>query len=310
MLTAFTVDAHPTPAGTGKCCSGHREGAKCDKCVSGYYGSTCKQCPGFVDHSKEGKQSTVCSGHGQCDQGINGNGTCACENGYYSSDCHKCQNTYCPKSCSGHGECNCGVALKAPACDCVNGFGGDTLQGYDDSCSTCTRGYSTESNCTQCSSGWYGGNSDNIGDHTLRCQECACAAQYCDDGNNGTGKCRPPLPPTTPSPSGGNGRVPSEPIVSIVASLCGVFVIGLVVFFVGRSKNKSNKPNENTMNEALLRNSSTPAVNNNSLNTTPDGGRGGGYNGFNVLPPDQKLVNDDANEESLEERLARMANEI
>ena len=36
---------HPFP---GKCCDGHREGTECQKCVSGYYGSTCKACPGFV----------------------------------------------------------------------------------------------------------------------------------------------------------------------------------------------------------------------------------------------------------------------
>ena len=93
------------PIGDGTCCPEHRQGKACDQCVSGFYGVNCSACPGFVDRTDQGLPSIVCLGHGTCDAGIYGNGTCACQQGYYGDDCGLCDSTFCEASCSGHGQC-------------------------------------------------------------------------------------------------------------------------------------------------------------------------------------------------------------
>ena len=93
----------------------------------------------------------MCSGHGKCSQGLIGYGNCTCQSGFSGDECNECDNSYCPMHCSGHGTCNCNVGGVAPACACVNGFGGETIQGNDLACSKCTRGFSALSNCTDCS---------------------------------------------------------------------------------------------------------------------------------------------------------------
>lgn len=50
-------------------------GAICDTCVAGAYGPTCREvCPGGVGNP--------CTGHGVCDSGLNGTGTCTCADGW------------------------------------------------------------------------------------------------------------------------------------------------------------------------------------------------------------------------------------
>ena len=98
ILLEFFCALHDSPGS-----SGHREGSTCEDCVSGYYGQTCTECPGFVDRTKQGLASQVCSGHGKCDQGIGGKGNCTCENGFYGIACATCRDSYCPMGCSGHG---------------------------------------------------------------------------------------------------------------------------------------------------------------------------------------------------------------
>ena len=292
---------------SGKCCNGHREGTECQRCVTGYFGSSCKACPGSVDRSKDGLPSITCSGHGQCSEGLTGNGTCLCQAGFGGNDCSMCDNSYCPMHCSGHGECDCSASGSIPECGCENGWGGDTLEGNDDACRRCTRGFSAQSNCTDCSSGWYGGIEHR---DRLECHECACDSQYCDDGNNGTGRCtNPPTPGSAPGPSGGGGNVP---IVAIVSATCGLFFIGLVVYFVGQAKKRSRarehqKHFQNaTINDPLIQPKQNISAQSNDM------GPPGGYGGFDVLPADQQMSKEDeafGSGETLEERLARMAAE-
>uniref|UniRef100_A0AAV2IUI2 Stabilin 2 n=1 Tax=Knipowitschia caucasica TaxID=637954 RepID=A0AAV2IUI2_KNICA len=72
-------------------------------CCSGFYGRECGPCPGG--------HATPCSGHGQCLDGLSGNGTCICEKNFGGSRCHYCfSDKYgpnCDKKCPCvHGQCD------------------------------------------------------------------------------------------------------------------------------------------------------------------------------------------------------------
>ncbi|XP_066561323.1 stabilin-2 isoform X2 [Amia ocellicauda] len=73
-------------------------------CCKGFYGPDCSPCPGGF--------ANPCSGHGQCMEGIGGNGTCFCEKNFKGSRCQYCSdpNKYgpnCDKTCPCvHGECD------------------------------------------------------------------------------------------------------------------------------------------------------------------------------------------------------------
>ncbi|XP_070411388.1 stabilin-2 isoform X2 [Nothobranchius furzeri] len=70
-------------------------------CCKGFYGPDCMPCPGGFQ--------TPCSGHGQCLEGIEGNGSCICEPNFRGSYCQYCSssNKYGP---------NCDKT-----CPCING---------------------------------------------------------------------------------------------------------------------------------------------------------------------------------------------
>uniref|UniRef100_A0A667ZJM3 Stabilin 2 n=1 Tax=Myripristis murdjan TaxID=586833 RepID=A0A667ZJM3_9TELE len=78
--------------------------AQTPACCRGFYGPECSMCPGGFQ--------TPCSGHGQCMEGIEGNGTCICEPNFRGSRCQYCSspNKYgpnCDKTCTCiHGQCD------------------------------------------------------------------------------------------------------------------------------------------------------------------------------------------------------------
>ncbi|MED6292580.1 hypothetical protein CHARACLAT_001866, partial [Characodon lateralis] len=73
-------------------------------CCKGFYGPDCTPCPGGFQ--------TPCSGHGQCMEGIGGNGSCICEPNFSGSRCQYCSasNKYgpnCDRTCPCvHGQCD------------------------------------------------------------------------------------------------------------------------------------------------------------------------------------------------------------
>ncbi|KAM3587343.1 uncharacterized protein V6R79_002629 [Siganus canaliculatus] len=73
-------------------------------CCSGFYGPDCSPCPGGYH--------TPCSGHGQCQEGLGGNGSCICHTNFGGSRCQYCSssNKYgpnCDKTCPCiHGQCD------------------------------------------------------------------------------------------------------------------------------------------------------------------------------------------------------------
>uniref|UniRef100_A0AC11BK35 Stabilin 2 n=1 Tax=Ovis aries TaxID=9940 RepID=A0AC11BK35_SHEEP len=69
---------------------------KIPKCCKGFYGPDCNQCPGGF--------SNPCSGNGQCADGLDGNGTCVCQDGFRGSWCQFCSDPSkygprCDKTC-------------------------------------------------------------------------------------------------------------------------------------------------------------------------------------------------------------------
>ncbi|XP_029351188.1 stabilin-2 isoform X1 [Echeneis naucrates] len=73
-------------------------------CCKGFYGPDCAPCPGGYQ--------TPCSGHGQCVEGIGGNGSCICDPNFRGSRCQYCSSSKkygpnCDKTCLCiHGQCD------------------------------------------------------------------------------------------------------------------------------------------------------------------------------------------------------------
>uniref|UniRef100_A0A8P4K5U1 Stabilin 2 n=1 Tax=Dicentrarchus labrax TaxID=13489 RepID=A0A8P4K5U1_DICLA len=73
-------------------------------CCKGFYGPDCSPCPGGYQ--------TPCSGHGQCLEGIGGNGSCICESKFRGSRCQYCSSSdrygpNCDRTCPCiHGQCD------------------------------------------------------------------------------------------------------------------------------------------------------------------------------------------------------------
>ncbi|XP_045349022.1 stabilin-1 isoform X1 [Leopardus geoffroyi] len=94
-------------------------------CCPGYWGSQCYECPGGAE--------TPCNGRGTCLDGIDGNGTCVCQENFSGSSCQECQDPSrfgpnCQSVCScvhgvcshgplGDGSCLCFAGYTGPRCD-------------------------------------------------------------------------------------------------------------------------------------------------------------------------------------------------
>jgi hypothetical protein len=112
----------------------------------------------------------MCSGHGQCDDGISGSGKCACNSGWYGDHCGWSNQL----SCNGHGQvdasngkCNCDIGF-TPSGNYNPLSSATTVQ-----CNNCTSGYYGP-NCVQCDGQTclYGGTCDLTG-----AKRCICTGQ-------------------------------------------------------------------------------------------------------------------------------------
>uniref|UniRef100_A0A8C8EX57 Stabilin 2 n=1 Tax=Oncorhynchus tshawytscha TaxID=74940 RepID=A0A8C8EX57_ONCTS len=103
-------------------------------CCKGFYGPDCTPCPGGFN--------TPCSRHGQCSEGIEGNGTCVCETNFKGSRCHYCSNPNkygpaCDKTC----DCIHGVCDNRPEAEgrckvdsCQQGYTGQYCERHTQAC--------------------------------------------------------------------------------------------------------------------------------------------------------------------------------
>ena len=149
---------------TGVCTDGECVGA----CAPGRFGADCAECPGGAD--------TPCSDNGSCDEGLDGDGACTCDEGFVGDACDACvDNRFgadcaeCPGGvddpCSGLGVCNDGIGGTG-LCDCDAGRGGDA--------------------CEECAAGFFGAD----------CERCPGPAGSpcngngaCSEGVDGDGSC-------------------------------------------------------------------------------------------------------------------------
>ncbi|XP_053576998.1 stabilin-1 [Bombina bombina] len=110
------------------------------QCCKGFWGSNCNECPGGSENP--------CTGHGACFDGINGNGTCVCNDGFSGDACEDCSddNLYGPNCSSAcdckHGVCNNGITGDG-SCICTAGFTGPQCDQEDPPCKTLNCGYSS-----------------------------------------------------------------------------------------------------------------------------------------------------------------------
>ncbi|TNF37789.1 MAG: DUF4215 domain-containing protein [Deltaproteobacteria bacterium] len=101
--SAISTD-HGLPTGIDT--NGFRRYQIVDACAPGWFGAACdQQCAGF-DGSDPG---TICGGNGQCNDGLNGDGTCTCQAGWYLA-------SSAPFICD-HTVCGDGVTAGAEGCD-------------------------------------------------------------------------------------------------------------------------------------------------------------------------------------------------
>lgn len=91
------------------------------QCCPGHWGPDCMECPGGA--------KSPCNGHGSCADGMEGNGTCSCQDPFGGTACETCtsDNLYGP-NCSSecncvHGVCNSGL-MGNGTCECYSAYTG------------------------------------------------------------------------------------------------------------------------------------------------------------------------------------------
>ncbi|XP_008407077.1 stabilin-1 isoform X1 [Poecilia reticulata] len=93
------------------------------KCCKNHYGRDCQVCAGGVENP--------CSGHGDCNDGISGSGTCKCQQGFTGNACEHCKSGYYGENCTAcrcvNGRCMDGVAGSG-GCICPLTWAGDRCQ--------------------------------------------------------------------------------------------------------------------------------------------------------------------------------------
>ncbi len=107
----------PFPTWSGNTCGCLKEttDAKCSSCADGYFGEECNNCPG-------GGGISQCSMHGECNDGIDGTGTCSCDidikpNGLGGWGGEQCSNCF---SSDFYGD-RCSVCPSTIAVQCGDG---------------------------------------------------------------------------------------------------------------------------------------------------------------------------------------------
>jgi hypothetical protein len=157
----------------------------CD-CYPGFFGASCNSvCPTNQDITAVTQSNgyinpdlvdvlKLCSGHGVCDEGASGSGSCICAAYYATADCHVacprdsitnlvCSNNgTCNDGASGDGKCACrspryGADCSKRLCGAKQCWNGDCI---DDARCACKydslNGYWTGTNCDKCAAGYSG----------------------------------------------------------------------------------------------------------------------------------------------------------
>lgn len=198
------------PGDTGCTCDTEWQGDRCDECAAGYYGSNCENSCGYCgEHADciDGRDGTglclchegwaaetegglcdsmcadefwgpecdktcgVCGVHGECLDGMNGDGSCDCDVGWAGDECDECAPGYFGFDCGGF----CGACPAHSECD-------DGLHGLGCVCTGTWKQEAPNAACDDCQPLHYGPT----------CAPCPvdCGVHgTCEDGVFGSGVC-------------------------------------------------------------------------------------------------------------------------
>ncbi|KAH8098674.1 hypothetical protein JL720_1634 [Aureococcus anophagefferens] len=154
---------------------------QCGECQAGFYGKTCEPCPQGGNEDRNAPRLTDTCGiagsgrsRGSCDDGIRGDGTCACFGDVFSGS--GCTNGTCPAGTVENATFD-GYYNNAACTPCDAGT--FSAEG-DDECTKCASGkFSAEraSECAICSAGSYSGPGANV------CSSCAIRTYQDETGS-------------------------------------------------------------------------------------------------------------------------------
>ena len=160
---------------------GFWEGTYCSKCKLGYAGSECKvEC--------EGGSCNMCNGHGICNDGVTGDGSCTCfsseAQGFWAGkDCTSCSSTHFGSSCTQ----TCPGKLEGANVCYGRGHCNEDVNG-DGKC-VCAGGYGTLSGCLLCDAAHYGPNCSSVCLGTTVSGIPCSGHGNCSNGFDGNGTC-------------------------------------------------------------------------------------------------------------------------
>ncbi|XP_028407950.1 stabilin-2-like isoform X3 [Dendronephthya gigantea] len=178
-------------------------------CCKNFYGADCFACPGG---------SNPCSGHGTCDEGISGSGSCSCDRSFNGSNCEICVQTKASVDChatiiskdcrSRRNPCSIFATCDEKGekmCRCIDGYEGDGYYCQEiDKCQTKNGGCNKHAICKytgpntaqcECRSG-YVGNGYTCTPHSrshicwIFQHICSIYATCSETGTSGTDVCR------------------------------------------------------------------------------------------------------------------------
>ncbi|XP_039999160.1 stabilin-2 isoform X2 [Xiphias gladius] len=147
-------------------------------CCKGFYGPDCTPCPGGYQNP--------CSGHGQCLEGIGGNGMCICDSNFRGSRCQYCSSNKYGPNCDTTCPCIHGQCDNRPDSDgrckpesCLKGFTGWFCDRQTAACGVQAQFCHAHADC----------------DFSKRTTRCVCKPGYQGDGITcvESDPCAPPL---------------------------------------------------------------------------------------------------------------------
>ncbi|KAH8067289.1 calcium ion binding protein [Aureococcus anophagefferens] len=154
---------------------------QCGECQAGFYGKTCEPCPQGGNEDRNAPRLTDTCGiagsgrsRGSCDDGIRGDGTCACFGDVFSGS--GCTNGTCPAGTVENATFD-GYYNNAACTPCDAGT--FSAEG-DDECTKCASGKFSAgraSECAICSAGSYSGPGANV------CSSCAIRTYQDETGS-------------------------------------------------------------------------------------------------------------------------------
>ncbi|XP_063071302.1 stabilin-1 [Engraulis encrasicolus] len=136
------------------------------RCCKNHYGLSCQVCPGGLE--------APCGGHGDCDDGRAGSGTCKCHAGFKGSACELCMTKHYGSdcracNCTAHGSCDDGIDGSG-SCACEEGWTG----------ASCGDKFESKPSCPPCDV-----NAVCVPVNSSSAQ-CECQIPYFGDGQNCT----------------------------------------------------------------------------------------------------------------------------